>query len=452
MNMPTTGTRAAFEPLSLALDHAGASVGNLERSIAFYTGVFGFVVDETFAIPGSPVRGAVLVNAGGARVELFHREGSLAAPPGHPIDSTLQQGWFQLAFSVADADLAFERVVAAGASAVKPPFRAPDGRCRVAFVGDPDGNLIELIQRGQPDVMAAAAPRPADLCSHRVDRAFALDATEPFLSDHRPAGKPLFGTAMGIDLIARAARELLALQPAGRVRLEQVHVFEPLILSCDHATADVRARLAGSRGDSGASVHCAVESRPWAKPAVPHFDALVHAAAAAAGPARLPVGLELGAPPRVRADHVYALFFHGPAFRVVRGATRVGEGMLCEWQPDLPPLTRVARDDGSPEPRWVELCLQTAGLLEVATTQRMLIPHRIDSIEHFTPLGLSRPRRLFAHAQRARQRVEGGAIDIELVDEDRNVLLRVGGYRTVPLPFRSDAAAIEALARLFGAG
>lgn len=135
-------------PLSFALDHAGASVGDLERSIQFYRDVFGFVVDETFAIPGTAVRGAVLVNAGGARVELFHREGSRAAPPGHPIDSTLQQGWFQLAFAVHDVAAVFERVVDAGATAVKPPFVAPDGRCRVAFVGDPDGNLIELIQRG----------------------------------------------------------------------------------------------------------------------------------------------------------------------------------------------------------------------------------------------------------------------------------------------------------------
>lgn len=137
-------------PLALALDHAGASVGDLDRAIAFYTEVFGFVVDETFAIPGTAVRGAVLVNAGGARVELFHREGSAASPPGHPIDSTLRQGWFQLAFRVPDVDSAFDRVVAAGATAVKPPFRAPDGRCRVAFVGDPDGNLIELIQREAP--------------------------------------------------------------------------------------------------------------------------------------------------------------------------------------------------------------------------------------------------------------------------------------------------------------
>jgi predicted enzyme related to lactoylglutathione lyase len=41
----------------------------------------------------------------------------------------------------------FGRVVAAGATAVKEPFVAPDGLSTVAFIGDPDGNLIELIQR-----------------------------------------------------------------------------------------------------------------------------------------------------------------------------------------------------------------------------------------------------------------------------------------------------------------
>lgn len=67
--------------------------------------------------------------------------------PGHPTKSTKQQGWFQLAFRVADLKATFDEVVAGGATAVKLPFTAPDGRSQVAFIGDPDGNLIELIQR-----------------------------------------------------------------------------------------------------------------------------------------------------------------------------------------------------------------------------------------------------------------------------------------------------------------
>jgi lactoylglutathione lyase len=89
----------------------------------------------------------VLSNEGGARVELFHRSDSLAAAQGDPIESTRQQGWFQLAFCVNDVAAVFEHVVALGAKPVKYPFSAPDGRSKVAFIADPDGNLLELIQR-----------------------------------------------------------------------------------------------------------------------------------------------------------------------------------------------------------------------------------------------------------------------------------------------------------------
>ena len=139
MSGPTT--------LSLQLDHAGASVADLGGSMRFYSDVMGFAVEEEFRIPNTPVRGAVMRHPGGARIELFHRDDSQAAAPGHPIDSTLRRGWFQLAFAVADVRAAYAQVVAGGASAVKPPFCAPDGRAWVAFIGDPDGNLIELIQR-----------------------------------------------------------------------------------------------------------------------------------------------------------------------------------------------------------------------------------------------------------------------------------------------------------------
>lgn len=133
--------------IELTLDHGGVSVADLDVSRTFYTQVLGFTLEEEFRIPNTPIRGAVLINATGSRVELFCREGSEVGLPGHPTESTKQQGWFQLAFRVADLKATFDEVVAGGATAVKLPFTAPDGRSQVAFIGDPDGNLIELIQR-----------------------------------------------------------------------------------------------------------------------------------------------------------------------------------------------------------------------------------------------------------------------------------------------------------------
>jgi glyoxylase I family protein len=44
-------------------------------------------------------------------------------------------------------DASYARVVAAGATPLMPPRTAPDGRTLFGFVGDPDGNLVELLQR-----------------------------------------------------------------------------------------------------------------------------------------------------------------------------------------------------------------------------------------------------------------------------------------------------------------
>jgi lactoylglutathione lyase len=133
--------------VNLTLDHGGMSVADIGRSTHFYTEVFGFAVEESFAIPNTPVTGRVLIHPGGARIELFRRDDSQPRATGHPVESTLDQGWFQIAFRVDDTRSVFSRIVAGGANPVKEPFVAPDGRSTVAFVGDPDGNLIELIQR-----------------------------------------------------------------------------------------------------------------------------------------------------------------------------------------------------------------------------------------------------------------------------------------------------------------
>ena len=120
----------------------------IERSLEVAIAkAFGFEVEESFSIPGTSVDGVVLRHPHGARVELFRHPESITAPTGHPVDSTLRRGWFQLAFRVDDVVAAHHHVLGAGAVTVREPFLAPDGRSRVAFVVDPDGNLIELIER-----------------------------------------------------------------------------------------------------------------------------------------------------------------------------------------------------------------------------------------------------------------------------------------------------------------
>jgi catechol 2,3-dioxygenase-like lactoylglutathione lyase family enzyme len=141
-----TGTAAAVEVLRF--DHAGLSVADLDRSHRFYADVLGFDrVEDEFSLPAHEIRGRVLLNPAGVRIELFERRGSQPIRRGHPTEGALQQGWFQFALATQDIQASWARVVAAGATPLLAPRIAPDGRSWVAFVGDPDGNLVELLQR-----------------------------------------------------------------------------------------------------------------------------------------------------------------------------------------------------------------------------------------------------------------------------------------------------------------
>jgi catechol 2,3-dioxygenase-like lactoylglutathione lyase family enzyme len=130
------------------VDHAGVSVADLEVSERFYRDVLGFdVVEDRFAFAEHELKGVVLTNPQGARVELFERQGSEPTGPHHQIESTRKQGWFQFALAVPDLAQTFAAVVAAGADPSLEPTTAPDGVSLVAFVRDPDGNLVEFLQR-----------------------------------------------------------------------------------------------------------------------------------------------------------------------------------------------------------------------------------------------------------------------------------------------------------------
>jgi catechol 2,3-dioxygenase-like lactoylglutathione lyase family enzyme len=134
--------------IQAVVDHAGVSVASLAVSEPFYRDVLGFDrVEDRFEFAQHELKGVVLVNPQGARVELFERQGSEPTGPHHQIESTRRQGWFQFALTVPDIEATFAAVVAGGAQPSLAPTTAPDGVSLVAFVRDPDGNLVEFLQR-----------------------------------------------------------------------------------------------------------------------------------------------------------------------------------------------------------------------------------------------------------------------------------------------------------------
>jgi lactoylglutathione lyase len=118
-------------------------VGDLERSIAFYTQVLGMALLRRSENPEHHYTLAFLGYAGGnpgqAEIELTYNWG---------VDHyDLGSAFGHIAIGVPDAYAACDRIRAAGGNVTREPGPVQGGTTVIAFVTDPDGYKIELIQR-----------------------------------------------------------------------------------------------------------------------------------------------------------------------------------------------------------------------------------------------------------------------------------------------------------------
>ena|SRR5437868_13090710 len=137
--------------IAARLDHAGLAVADLEAAAAWFCDVFGLVPELTLKVDAIDLSIEMLIHPSfGYRIELLHRPGTGPGPdgqPASPAEAALRAGYGHVAFDVADLDAAWDRAVARGARPVMPPCSSPEPRVRMAFVADPEGNLIELLHR-----------------------------------------------------------------------------------------------------------------------------------------------------------------------------------------------------------------------------------------------------------------------------------------------------------------
>jgi len=118
-------------------------VGDLQRSIDFYTRVLGMQLLRTSDNPEYRYSLAFLGfeggNPGQAELELTHNWG---------VDRyDLGTAYGHIAIGVPDAYAACEKIKAAGGQVTREPGPVKGGTTVIAFVTDPDGYKVELIQR-----------------------------------------------------------------------------------------------------------------------------------------------------------------------------------------------------------------------------------------------------------------------------------------------------------------
>jgi lactoylglutathione lyase len=121
--------------------HTCYRIGDIDRAVAFYEKL-GFAETKRMPIGDEAINVFMALDNGDPILELTYN---------HGVDSyDLGAGYNHIALAVADLDATLAGLAATGIEPEKPPYR-PGGRTtgsRIAFVRDPDGYRIELVERG----------------------------------------------------------------------------------------------------------------------------------------------------------------------------------------------------------------------------------------------------------------------------------------------------------------
>lgn len=134
------------------VDHVGLSVADLDAQTEWYRRAFGFDTAQPFEIAAVGLRGVFLLGPDDVALELLEKHGSerVAPLPADPPSALQTRGYAHICFRVDDTADSYDRLITAGATSIAAPFPAPEAGVHAAFVADPEGNLIELLDRPHP--------------------------------------------------------------------------------------------------------------------------------------------------------------------------------------------------------------------------------------------------------------------------------------------------------------
>jgi lactoylglutathione lyase len=126
----------------MRLLHTMLRVGDLQRSIDFYTRVLGMKLLRTTERPEQKYSLAFVgygTNPDHAEIELTYNHGVSSYEMG--------TAYGHIALGVPDVYAACDKIRAAGGAITREPGPVKGGNTVIAFVTDPDGYKIELIER-----------------------------------------------------------------------------------------------------------------------------------------------------------------------------------------------------------------------------------------------------------------------------------------------------------------
>jgi hypothetical protein len=266
-----------------------------------------------------------------------------------------------------------------------------------------------------------------------------IDPSEqPFVDHHRIDGTPVLPGVMGMELFAQVAT--LLYPDRSVVALEDVDFLAPVKFYRDEPrTLQVSAQYMIDGDDVVAECRLVGERR-LANQDEPqrttHFTGRVRLAAER--PTVDPIGTPEPGERSTSADDIYRIYFHGPAYQVLDTAWRTDGLVAGVLRGDLPAAQFPDSAATTTAPRLTELCFQTAGVWEIGTTGRMALPLHIDRL---LTIAATEPD------GRAYAVVDPGdnGFTATVVDDAGSPLLRLEGYRTIPLPGTLDDGLVAPL-------
>ena len=138
-----------------SIRHTGIVVGDMEKAIHFYVDLLGLKVTKRNDESGEYIGKILgLKNVKVTTVKMAADDGTLIellyyhSHPHKPVEAReiYDTGLSHLAFTVADVETEYGRLSEAGTSFNSPPQTSPDGKAKVVFCRDPEGNWIELVE------------------------------------------------------------------------------------------------------------------------------------------------------------------------------------------------------------------------------------------------------------------------------------------------------------------
>ena len=265
---------------------------------------------------------------------------------------------------------------------------------------------------------------------------FDLDSSEHvFIADHRVGTSGLLSTVMSLEALAEAATLVCGWDSVDEV--SSVSVGRPLFVP-DGERRQTTAEVLGE-GEGATATLSSISLDHAGK--VQHLSAVLRPRLAWSGDAarrEMPPGQGRSG---AASSEIYRLYFHGPSFQVVDSAYVVDDSVVAYMAQELAPIGEPAGRSRT-SPRLVELCLQAAGLYEVAASGRMRIPSSIERIVWHSPDRRDSGDGLAAVVERVLDEDGEPAYDAAVIDLDGRVRLSVFGYRATDFSQPVDQVAL----------